>query len=226
MLFTVNDSMTSLLESLIKAGVITKKRVYDAMLKVDRKDFTQNPYVDHSQCIGYNVVISAPHIHGHALEFLEPFISPGCRILDVGSGTGYLTVALSKMMNDSGLVVGIEHIKELCELGKQNIMKSHSNLLNEKKIILVHGDGRKGYEQYAPYKCIHCGAAAETQIPQELIDQLDYGGRMVIPCGTGNNQYIYCIDKQLDGKLTYSQKHSVFFVPLTSPEIQLMGNNN
>ncbi len=222
--------METLLQSLIKADVIHSQRVYDSMLQVDRKDFTTNPYEDHSQRIGYNVVISAPHIHGYALDFLEPFITPGCHILDVGSGTGYLTVALSKMMKDSGVVVGIEHIKDLYEIGKKNISKSHSNLLKEGKVVLVHGDGRMGYKKFAPYKCIQVGAAAEKEIPQELLNQLDFGGRMVIPCGTGDDQCLYCIDKHKDGRITYEKKHEVCFVPLTSQKKQLKGidesNNN
>jgi len=62
------------------------------------------------------------------------------------------------MINDSGTVVGIEHIHELCELGNINISKSHSQLLNDKKIILVEGDGRLGCNEFAPYNCIHVGA--------------------------------------------------------------------
>ena len=63
-------------------------------------------------------------------------------------------------MNDSGTVVGIEHIPQLCEKGKNNISKNHKKLLDDKKIVLVCGDGRKGYKEYAPYKAIHVGAAA------------------------------------------------------------------
>ncbi len=62
------------------------------------------------------------------------------------------------MMEDKGTVVGIEHIPQLCSFGKENISKSHSNLLKSEKIILVEGDGRLGYEKKAPYDCIHVGA--------------------------------------------------------------------
>lgn len=223
-MFTKNQSMVGLLESLRSGAIITKQSVYDAMLKVDRKDFTNNPYHDHSQPIGYNVVISAPHIHAHALEMLSDKLKPGCRVLDVGFGSGYLTVALSKMMDDKGLVVGVEHIKELYDLGYNNIMKSHSHLINEGKIKLANCDGRKGYAEFAPYHVIQVGAAAETEIPKDLLEQLAKGGRMVIPCGTGNNQFTYVIDKMMDGSLQYKKTTCVCFVPLTSKERQLRGN--
>ncbi len=68
------------------------------------------------------------------------------------------TVAFSKMMNDEGLSVGIEHITQLYELGLRNISKNHLDLIKDKKIILVEGDGRYGYIPHAPYDCIHVGA--------------------------------------------------------------------
>ena len=61
-------------------------------------------------------------------------------------------------MNETGLVVGVEHIKELYELGVKNISKNKSKLLNSGKIICVEGDGRNGYNQLGPYDIIHVGA--------------------------------------------------------------------
>ena len=179
--------MENLLKDLKRCGVLNSNKVYDAMKQVDRSDFTKyNAYDDSPQSISYNATISAPHMHCHALEYLEPYLTEGAHILDVGFGSGYLTVALSKMINDTGIVVGIEHIKELYEFGEKNIQKHHKNLLDSKKIILVNEDGRKGYKAYAPYKVIHVGAAAE-EVPKELIDQLDKNGRMFIPVGNMNS---------------------------------------
>ena len=145
----------------------------------------------------------------------------GGRALDVGFGSGYLTVAMSKMMEDKGTAVGIEHIKQLYDFANTNINKHHKNLLDSKKVILVVGDGRNGCAQYGPYDCIHVGAAAE-QLPQSLIDQLANGGRLVIPVGpTGGNQYIYIIDKDKNGKITQRKTLDVSYVPLTSVQKQL-----
>jgi protein-L-isoaspartate(D-aspartate) O-methyltransferase len=68
------------------------------------------------------------------------------------------------MMNDEGLVVGIEHIPQLYKFGLENISKSHYELIKNKNIILVEGDGRKGYAAEAPYDCIHVGAGKINQI--------------------------------------------------------------
>ncbi len=61
-------------------------------------------------------------------------------------------------MNDEGMVVGIDHISELVNLSKENISKSHKNLLENGTIVLDQADGRMGYKPYAPYDVIHVGA--------------------------------------------------------------------
>lgn len=97
---------------------IGSQKVADVMLKVDRGDFAPNNYyLNRPIYIGYNVTISAPHMHAFALEHLAPFCIKGAKILDIGSGSGYLTVALSKMTGDTGKVIGVEHIPELYEFG-------------------------------------------------------------------------------------------------------------
>jgi protein-L-isoaspartate(D-aspartate) O-methyltransferase len=70
------------------------------MLKVDRGFFTRhNAYDDSPQGIGYGVTISAPHMHAYALEVLHDHLKEGCRALDIGSGSGYLTACMAIMVN-------------------------------------------------------------------------------------------------------------------------------
>jgi protein-L-isoaspartate(D-aspartate) O-methyltransferase len=123
------------------------------------------------------------------------------------------------MMDDEGLVVGLEHIPELFLKGTENISKMHQDLIKQGKIILKEGDGRKGMEEYSPFDCIHVGAACE-KVPKPLIDQLKPGGRMMIPVGK-YNQFIYLIDKDEKGNITSDVVLSVRFVPLTDKEKQL-----
>ena len=221
----IHGSMEELLQELLDKQWITSEKVLNAMRQVDRKDFAPtNPYENNPQRIPCNVVISAPLLHAHCLELLKFHLTKGCSVLDVGSGSGYLTVALSKMMDDNGLVVGIEHMEDLYIFGETNIMKSHSNLIKEGKIKLVKGDGRKGYKENAPYDCIHVGAAA-MEPPKEFIEQLKPGGRLVMPLGPKGDQYIYCIDKLSNGNIISKKGISVRYVALTSPNNQKMGNN-
>lgn len=87
------------------------------MLKVDRSDFcSHSPYEDDPQSIGFGATISAPHMHGYALKYMEQMKKRPKKVLDVGSGSGYLTVAFVYMMDDPEAVCfGIEHIQQLVD---------------------------------------------------------------------------------------------------------------
>ena len=216
-----HPSMKELCEELRKNKEVTSDKVIDCLMKIDRADFApRNHYQNRAQSIPCNVVISAPHLHGYCLQALENFLTEGSNVLDIGFGSGYLTVAMSKMMNDKGCVVGIEHMKELYDLGERNISKKYKDLLDTKKIELILGDGRLGYKAKAPYKCIHVGAGSE-EIPRELFNQLEIGGRLLIPLGPSGNQYIHFIDKTSETEYKDSIGWSVCYVPLTSKEEQI-----
>ena len=217
----IHSNMKDLCAELVNKNWIQCQKVYDVMMGVDRGDFAPgNPYENNPQFIGYNVVISAPLLHAYCLEALKDYLTEGSNALDIGFGSGYLTVAMSKMMNDKGCVIGIEHIKDLYVFGTQNICKHHKNLIDNKCIELICGDGRLGYKQKAPFKCIHVGAAA-MEPPKEFIEQFEFGGRLVMPLGPQGDQYIYLIDKDLKGNINFTKGLSVRYVPLTSPENQL-----
>jgi len=220
-----HSSMKELCEELKRNKEVTSDKVIDCLMKIDRADFApRNHYQNRAQSIPCNVVISAPHLHGYCLQALENYLIEGSNVLDVGSGSGYFTVAMSKMMNDKGCVVGIEHMKELYDLGKENISKNHKDLIDNKKIELILGDGRQGYKAKAPYKCIHVGAGSE-QIPTELFNQLEIGGRLLIPLGPSGNQYIHFIDKTSETTYNDTKGWSVCYVPLTSRQKQIQGDN-
>lgn len=129
-------------------------------------------YKDHPQSIDFAATISAPHMHAYCLEWLEPNLQPGAKVLDVGCGSGYLVAAFYEMVKDETpktKVVGIEHIEPLAELSMANLMKAYSSELQNGSIKIVAGDGRLGYAPEAPYDVIHVGAAA-PQIPSALLE--------------------------------------------------------
>ena len=219
--YPIHKTMNELCIELKNENWIQTDKLYEVMNKVDRADFSPiRPYQNRAQKILCNVVISAPLLHAYCLQALEGYLTEGSTVLDIGFGSGYLTVALSKMMNDKGTVIGIEHVKDIYDFGLSNINKHHKDLIDNKKIELVLGDGRLGYKERAPYKCIHVGAASE-QVPKEILEQLACGGRLVMPLGPPNNQYIYIIDKDLNGNINYTKGLSVCYVLLTSVENQL-----
>ncbi|CZT18547.1 related to protein-L-isoaspartate(D-aspartate) O-methyltransferase [Ramularia collo-cygni] len=202
---------------MVQNGLITSPRVSKAMKAVDRAHYTPaQPYEDSPQPIGHRATISAPHMHAAAAESLLPFLKPGARVLDVGSGSGYLTHVLAELVKPGGTVVGIEHIQPLVDMGATNTSKSPegSKLLRQGGIKYVKGDGRQGWPEDAPYDAIHVGAAA-AGFHEPLIDQLKAPGRLFIPVEENNFQHIYVIDKAADGTVTKKKDMGVRYVPLT-----------
>ena len=178
----------SLIHLQIDSGVVSDPRVAEVLNSVDRAEFClpteRHPYQDHPHSIGHSATISAPHMHAYALTHSLPTIdsirSPALsaegmekaaqrpvKILDVGSGSGYLTVALAELAGPNSKVVGIEHVPELVQEAQRNVEKSHGGLLREGRVRFVTGDGREGYAAEGPYDIIHVGAAAH-QVPQKV----------------------------------------------------------
>lgn len=81
--------------------------------------------------IGYGETISAPHMHATCLELLRGHLRPGARVLDVGSGSGYLSAAMGLMVRDKGgFVLGVEKHPELVEESLANVRHATPELLN------------------------------------------------------------------------------------------------
>lgn len=160
-------SNTELIENMHRAHLIKSPIVKAAFLRVDRADYAPGmAYEDSPQAIGHGATISAPHMHASAIEHLLPYLSDDKprRVLDVGSGSGYLTHLLAEMVGEKGLVIGLEHIKELRDLGEQNAKRSQEgrNLVDSGRIRFRLGDGRKGWleDGKGDWDVIHVGAAA------------------------------------------------------------------
>ncbi|KAL8776065.1 MAG: hypothetical protein Q9213_008395 [Squamulea squamosa] len=154
-------------------------------------------------------------MHAAAAESLLPFLHPTARVLDIGSGSGYLTHVLANLVGPEGKVVGIDHIQPLVDLASSNMAKSGNGkeMLASGKVRFVCGDGREGWKEGAPYDAIHVGAAAREE-HEGLVEQLRSPGRLFIPVGE-YSQFIWVVDKGVDGKVKREKGFGVRYVPLT-----------
>jgi protein-L-isoaspartate(D-aspartate) O-methyltransferase len=147
----------------------------DAFKKIERKkfiskEFHMHAYEDSPLPIGAGQTISQPHTIAFMLDLLE--LKDNQKILEVGSGSGYVLALISKISKNSQ-IYGIERIKGLAD-------KSKRALKNEKNIEIIHGDGSRGLPKASPLDRILTSAAAD-ELPQKLIKQLKIGGILVAP---------------------------------------------
>ncbi|UNI15574.1 Protein-L-isoaspartate(D-aspartate) O-methyltransferase [Purpureocillium takamizusanense] len=183
---------TALVDNLWRHGLISDPAVKEAFLSVDRAHYSPSlPYDDSPQAIGHAATISAPHMHASAVEHVLPYLLPSAavpapRALDVGSGSGYLTHVLAELVGERGMVVGLEHIAPLRDLGEANMGKSAEGraLLDAGRVRFRVGDGRMGLTEGARpgeeeggtgWDVIHVGASAKEVHPQ-LLSQLKAPG--------------------------------------------------
>ncbi|KAI9785858.1 MAG: hypothetical protein M1816_008185 [Peltula sp. TS41687] len=223
------SSNAGLIQNLFQNGLIKSERVKNAMLGVDRAHYApSSPYEDSPQSIGHSATISAPHMHASACESLLPFLTPTSRVLDIGSGSGYLTHVLANLVAPTGTVIGVDHIQPLVELAESNMRKSDdgARLLQSGRVRFVRADGRLGYPDAGPFDAIHVGAAAAS-LHQPLLEQLKSpgrgkgeglmrSGRMFIPVQDSSwMQHVWVVDKKADGTVEKSKLYGVTYVPLT-----------
>jgi len=171
-------------------------------LFIDDTAFQSRAYEDSAFPIPCGQTISQPYTVAYQSELLAT--SPGQRILEVGTGSGYQTAVLCEL---GVKVFSIERHKPLYLQTKQRLAGlGYSSSLS-------HGDGFAGLPREAPFDgiIVTCGAPF---VPAALLEQLKPLGRMVIPVGEGEVQRMTLIVKGRDGEITSTAKGDFRFVPM------------
>ncbi|GAB4288612.1 MAG: protein-L-isoaspartate(D-aspartate) O-methyltransferase [Methylophaga sp.] len=166
-------------------------------------------YEDTALPIGHGQTISQPYIVARMTEILMAGGGTREKVLEVGTGSGYQTAVLSKLVDR---VFSVERIAPL-----QNQARERFYQLKLNNIKLKHSDGSWGWEWYSPYDGIIVTCAPE-QVPEELLRQLAPGGRLVIPVGGSEGQSLRVIDRVGD-HYEEMELDPVSFVPLLSGQI-------
>jgi len=186
---------------------ISDKRVLEALQRVPRETFVPQDqyyaaYADRPLSIGFGQTISQPYIVALMVQALE--LKGGDKVLELGAGSGYEAAILAELARE---VVTVERISELVEGAKRALEKlGYSN-------VKVHLASRElGWSDEEPYDAIIVSAGAPT-IPQILLNQLSFGGRLVIPVGSRWQQDLLKVTKRRKGNKV-ENLGGCYFVPL------------
>ena len=214
-----------LADSLIQDGYLKTQEIIDSFERIDRADFVPADQREHAHCntplsIGFNQTISQPLSVAFMLELLQP--KAGERVLDVGAGSGWQTALLADIVSkkmaegsDSnseplrGSVIAIEYVPELKVIAETNLERY--GFIGQGVVMVILGDGTKGYKKGAPYDKIIASASSEGEVPAAWKRQLKIGGRIVAPVGSS----VVVIDKVSKMKYVKKEHFGFNFAPLT-----------
>jgi len=185
---------------------IQDEKVLQTMLALPRHLFVDEAlasraYENTALPIGQGQTISQPYIV--ALMTQSLLGQARKNVLEIGTGCGYQTAILAALVER---VISVERIVKLHRQARDRLYD-----LGVRNVVFRHGDGFEGLAEYAPFDGI-IAAAVSSDVPEELIDQLKIGGRIVMPVGQANEQTLVVVDKTSSG-INQTVIEAVRFVP-------------
>ncbi len=207
------EDMDFMVESQIISRGITDQSVIRAMKTVNRSLFVrdtdkQYSFHDTPLPIGYGQTISQPYIVAYMTELLN--LGNDDIVLEIGTGSGYQSAVLSSIVSK---LYSVETIKDLADTAITRL-----NMAGYNNIHIKTDDGFNGWIEKSPFDAIIVAAAA-TEIPEPLLNQLNNNGRMIIPVGKPNcTQYLKLITKTKE-KIDIQSLIPVRFVPFVTTKM-------
>ena len=191
---------------------ISQQQVLNAIANTPRHIFVEavlahKAYENTALPIGQGQTISQPYIVARMTELLLEDKAPG-KILEIGTGSGYQTAILARLFSH---VCSVERIKALQFQAKRRLQQ-----LDLHNVSMKHGDGWQGWPSKAPFDSIIV-TAAPTEVPVALLQQLNEGGRLVIPVGL--HEQVLRVYQRIGDDFTSRDIEAVRFVPLVPGEL-------
>jgi protein-L-isoaspartate(D-aspartate) O-methyltransferase len=192
---------------------IADERVLETLAKVPRHEFVEEAwrgeaYKNKPLPIGQSQTISQPYIVALMTQLaveVPPGAPPRKKVLEVGTGSGYQTAVLAELVPQ---VFSVERLKALSERARSRLRG-----LGYRNIHFGYADGSGGWAAHAPYDAIVVTAAA-PEVPKLLLEQLERGGRLIVPVGPPARQSLRVVDRLSGGKWQSRDVATVSFVPL------------
>lgn len=194
-------------DQVIDRGV-KDRRVIDAMLKVPRHKFVEEAlegkaYQDAPLPIGDKQTISQPYMVAVMSEALA--LNGSEKVLEIGTGSGYQAAVLALLADR---VFSLERIPSLARRARKVL-----DGCGFSKVNIRVADGTQGWQDMAPFDAIVVTAGA-PEVPQDYLDQLAVGGRLIIPVGDRNSQVLMRITRTTEAAYQEEQMLGCRFVPL------------
>ncbi len=201
------DKQRSRLVEELTAQGIRDSRVLAAIGRVPRHLFIPQAleaqaYRNISLPLPEGQTISQPYTVARMLELAS--LDGAERVLEIGTGSGYLAALLAQLCHQ---VFSIERIEILARQARRVL-----DSLNLYNVNIMVGDGTLGWNKYRPYDAVLISAAG-LDIPRVLLDQLVEGGRMVLPLGDSGRQELVLVRKDPSG-VVREKVDLCHFVPL------------
>jgi protein-L-isoaspartate(D-aspartate) O-methyltransferase len=196
------------LVNLLEEKGINDWRVLEAIASIPRHYFmpaelVEKAYEDRPHPIGEEQTISQPYTVAYQTQLLD--VRTTDRVLEIGTGSAYQAAILASIAYE---VFSIERQKKLFERNK------HFRYLREfDNLYLFYGDGFEGLPEFAPFDKILITAAA-PYVPEKLVTQLKWNGKMVLPLGAEKPQQMMLITKLENDELLEQSFHLFSFVPM------------
>jgi len=199
-----------LINYLISEGVLKTEKVINAFENVPRHLFVTDEHLDEAYVdapipIIEGTTISQPSVVAEMLEELE--LEDGNKVLEVGTGSGWLTGLLSYCVGEKGLIISLDGDMFVVEFAKRNLDK-----IKAKNVEVIIADGTSGYERRAPYDRI-IYSIAMPEFPKIVLDQLKINGIAIAPIGSKDVQQLVKITRESEKKYKTEKLSDVVFAP-------------
>ncbi|MEK6588212.1 MAG: protein-L-isoaspartate(D-aspartate) O-methyltransferase [Chloroflexota bacterium] len=197
-----------MVEEQLRGRDITDPRVLQAVGAVPRhqfvpEDLRDQAYADGPVRLDHGQTISQPYIVGLMSQLLE--LRGSETVLEIGTGSGYQAAVLSRLAKQ---VYTLERVPELASAAANRLKE-----LGYTNVEVIEGDGSAGLPEHAPYPAIVVTAAA-PRVPGPLKDQLEVGGRLVLPVGSQDGQMLELWRRKSEDDFSQERIAPVAFVPL------------
>lgn len=180
----------NMVEQQIRPWYVWDERVLSIMSNLPREqfvpqEFARVAYTDNEIPLLHQEKMLSPKLVARALDILK--ISDHDKVLEVGTGTGYITAILAQLAKK---VISVEISPDLAKLAASNLVPYQNPTLT-----LEIGDGVLGWPTKAPYDVIFVTAAYPMGVPEKLCQQLTEGGRLFAICGESGAQHAILIQR-------------------------------